>query len=145
MTGARTFIVTAAAVLALSLSGASSLHSLSAAEAYLPSDVLFEQPSLAGVEGNYIVPPAARRPPPPGIFHMILWQPNPNRSDGMLVPTDWGAGERTGFYPSAPVDRHQAGFRNSPGTSTVQIDGDTVGAYINSADLPAGSHKYKMM
>jgi len=63
----------------------------------------------------------------------------------MLVPTQWAAGAKTGFYPSAPVDKHQSGFRDIPGTTTVQADGDTVGAYINSADLPAGSHKYKMM
>ena len=108
-------------------------------------ETLFEQPSLDGIAGNFFVPPAAHKPPPVGIFSLILWQPNPNRGDGMLVPTQWAAGAKTGFYPSAPVDRHQSGFRDIPGTTTVQADGDTVGAYINSADLPAGSHKYKMM
>ena len=119
--------------------------SFSVAQAASATEVLFEQPSLDGVEGNFIVPPAEHRPPTTGVFHMILWQPNPNRSDGMLVPTDWKAGDKTGFYPTPPVDKHQAGYRNAPGVSTVQIDGDTVGAYINSADLPEGSHKYKMM
>jgi len=117
----------------------------SVATAYSPSDVLFEQSSLDGVEGNYIVPTAAHRPPSHGVFHIILWQPNPNRSDGMLVPTDWKAGDKTGFYPSSPIDKHEAGFRNAAGATTLQIDGDTVGAYINSADLPEGSHLYKMM
>src|SRR5450755_764973 len=110
-----------------------------------PAVVLFEQPLLDGVDGNFIVPRADHRPPPPGAFHMILWQPNPNRADGKAVPVTWNAGDRTGFYPAAPVDKHQAGFRDAAGTSTVQIAGDTVGAYINSADLPAGSHKDKMM
>jgi len=145
MNEASSFIVSAAVVLTLSLTGAGSLNSLSVTQANASSDVLFEQPSLDGVEGNYLVPPAAHRPPPAGTFHMILWQPNPNRPDGMLVPTEWIAGDKTGFYPSAPVDRHQASFRNGSGISTLQIDGDTVGAYINSADLPAGSHKFKMM
>jgi hypothetical protein len=134
-----------ATVLQLAFPAVGCFSLFSVATAYSPSDVLFEQSSLDGVEGNYIVPTVQHRPPTPGIFHIILWQPNPNRADGMLVPTDWKAGEKTGFYPSSPVDRHQAGFRNAPGTSTLQIDGDTVGAYINSADLPEGSHLYKMM
>jgi hypothetical protein len=118
------------------------------ARASAPSESLFEQSSLDGATGNYLVPLAgagAHRPPSNGVFHIILWQPNPNRSDGMLVPTGWSAGDKTGFYPSAPVEKHQAGFRDASGASTLQIDGDVVGAYLNSADLPAGSHGYKMM
>jgi len=139
------FIGGATPVLALTaaLVGCFSSFSVALADAF--SGVLFEQPSLNGVEGNFIVPRAEHIRPPAGAFHMILWQPNPNRSDGMLVPTDWKAGEKTGFYPAPPVDKHQAGYRNAPGSSTVQIDGDTVGAYINSADLSGGSHKFKMM
>jgi len=115
------------------------------AQAAALQETLFEQPSLDGIAGNFFVPPAAHKPPPVGVFSLILWQPNPNRADGMLVPTQWAAGAKTGFYPSTPVDKHQSGFRDTPGTTTVQADGDTVGAYINSADLPAGSHKDKMM
>lgn len=115
------------------------------AHASAPPEVLFEQTSLGGVEGNYLVPLAQHRPPSSGAFHMILWQPNPNRSDGMLVPTSWRAGDKTGFYPSEPVAGHQSAFRDVPGSSVMQIDGDTVGAYINSADLREGSNGYKMM
>jgi hypothetical protein len=115
------------------------------AQAHASSSILFEQPSLDGVAGNFFVPPAEHKPPPTGVFVLILWQPNPNRPDGMLVPAAWLAGEKTGFYPSAPIDKHEAGFRNAPETTTVQADGDTVGAYINSADLPEGSHQFKMM
>jgi hypothetical protein len=107
--------------------------------------VLFEQPALDGVDGHFIVPPAEHKKPEPGAFHIILWQPNPNRADGMLSPTEWKAGDKTGFYPSAPLQRHQEAFRDAAGASTVQIDGDTVGVYLNSNDLPGGSHKYKMM
>jgi len=52
---------------------------------------------------------------------MILWQPNPSSSNG------------------------QRGFQNTTGTSTAQMDGDTVGAYINSADLPGSPVGRKMM
>jgi len=145
MTGVKNLIARTAAALALISPVVGYLSSFSVAQAYAPSDVLFEQRSLDGVEGNYTVPLAEHRPPPTGVFHMILWQPNPNRPDGMLVPTAWKAGDKTGFYPSAPIDKHQAGFRDAPGVSTLQIDGDTVGAFVNSADLPEGSHNFKMM
>jgi hypothetical protein len=138
-----------AAVLATALqaafAAAGCFASASVATAAAAPEVLFEQSSLDGIEGHYSVPTAEHRPPTPGVFHILLWQPNPNRPDGTLVPTDWKAGDKTGFYPSSPLDRHQAGFRNAPGSTTLQIDGDTVGAYIKSADLPQGSHLFKMM
>ena len=56
--------------------------------------VLFEQPALDGVDGHFIVPPAEHKKPEPGAFHIILWQPNPNRADGMLSPTEWKAGDK---------------------------------------------------
>jgi hypothetical protein len=152
MNGGKSFAAKAARVLAAPVpawiySVVFFFSAFSVAQASAPPDVLFEQSSLDGVEGkgNYLVPLAEHRPPPTGVFHMIMWQPNPSRSDGMLVPTGWRAGDKTGFYPSDPVDRHQGGFRDAPGSSVLQIDGDTVGAYINSADLPGGSNGYKMM
>jgi hypothetical protein len=139
------FSVRAAAVLTLTSLLVGCLSSGAGAQASAASTMLFAQPSLDGIVDNFFVPAAEHRPPRVGIFTLILWQPNPNRQDGKLVPTDWSAGERTGFYPSVPLARHQAGFRDVHGTSTVQADGDTVGAYINSADLPTGSHQFKMM
>jgi hypothetical protein len=139
------FIARGATVLALVSYLVGCLSSGPVAQASAPADILFEQPSLDGIAGHFFVPPAVHHPPPQGVFALILWQPNPNRPDGMLTPTGWGAGLKTGFYPSDPVTSHQAGFRDAPGTSTVQVDGETVGAYINSADLPEGSHRYKMM
>jgi len=139
------FSVRAAAVLTLISLLVGCLLSGAGAQASTAPTVLFEQPSLDGIVNNFFVPPAEHRPPRVGIFTLILWQPNPYRQDGMLVPTEWAAGEKTGFYPSMPLGRHQAGFRDAYGTSTVQADRDTVGAYINSADLPTGSHQFKMM
>jgi hypothetical protein len=141
----RSFSVIAGAAAVIAGAVAVLATSFAVAQADSSSSTLFEQPSLDGVAGNFFVPPAVHKPPPSGVFALILWQPNPNRPDGMLVPTAWGAGGKTGFYPSAPVEKHQAGFRDASATTTVQADGDTVGAYINSADLPEGSHEYKMM
>jgi hypothetical protein len=75
---------------------------------------------------------------------MVLWQPNPYQSTGLLVTTGWNAGSLTGFTPlSATIA--QLGFQNLVGTSTAQMEGDTVGAYLNSKDLPVSTTDQKMM
>src|SRR5215472_11627449 len=61
--------------------------------------LVFEQPTLTGIRGNFHVPQAEHRYPDEHPFNLLLWQVNPNRSDGELVPTTWKAGDRTGFYP----------------------------------------------
>jgi hypothetical protein len=76
---------------------------------------------------------------------MVLWQPNPSNAEGQLVPTAWDAGSQTGFTPSSSLNATQLGFQNKPGTSTAQMDGDTVGAYLNSANLPGAPVGQKMM
>lgn len=91
------------------------------------------------------MPTAVHSPAPIGVFEMILWQPNPSSSDGQLVPTDWNAASMTGFAPASPLNSMQLGFQNAAGTSTAQMDGDTVGAYLNSADLPGSPVDQKMM
>jgi hypothetical protein len=74
-----------------------------------------------------------------------LWQPNPDLSNGQLVPTVWDAGAQTGFTPSSPLSATQLGFQNKVGTSTAQMGSDVVGAYLNSADLPSSTPGQKMM
>ncbi len=106
--------------------------------------VLFEQPVTSGIAGNFVVPPASHNAPPKGAFTMVLWQPNRFQSNGELVPTTWDAATQTGFTPSN-VALAQLGFQNLSGTSTAQIEGETVGAYINSVDLPPSTADQKMM
>jgi hypothetical protein len=105
---------------------------------------LFEQPQESGISGHLVVPLANHTPAPTGVFELVLWQPNPFVSDGELVPTTWDAGAQTGFVPSSPSTM-QLGFQNQNGTTTAQMDGDTVGAYLNSADLPGSPDGQKMM
>jgi hypothetical protein len=102
--------------------------------------IIFEQPQVSGIAGNFIVDHAS----PQGSFAMVLWQPNRYQVNGQLVPTTWDAGAETGFTPS-PVSGAELGFQNRAGTSTAQMEGDTVGAYINSADLPPSNADQKMM
>jgi hypothetical protein len=106
---------------------------------------MFAQPILNGIAGTFHVPLKERKSASDPVFSLLLWQPNPNQSNGELVPTSWSAGDMTGFYPTGSLSDEQAGFRDEPKTSTVQIAGDTVGAYLNSRDLPQGSQGDKMM
>lgn len=99
--------------------------------------VLWQQPTLAGIAGNLNV----RKPHPVGQFGLVLWQPNPSTPNGDLVPSTWSAGDKTGFYPTGAGE---LSFKDATGSSTAQAQGDTVGAYINSADIKA-STEFKMM
>jgi hypothetical protein len=106
--------------------------------------VLFQQPQESGIAGQFFVPLATHTPPQTGIFELILWQPNPDTADGELVPVTWDAGSETGFTPTSPSTA-QLGFQNQAGTSTAQMEGGTVGAYINSANLPGSPAGQTMM
>jgi len=106
--------------------------------------MLFEQPQESGIAGQFAVPVASHTAPPKGVFALVLWQENPFTSNGQLVTTGWDAGSQTGFTPASAMTA-QLGFRNQTGTSTAQMEDDTVGAYINSQDLPQSSADQKMM
>jgi hypothetical protein len=107
--------------------------------------VIFQQPTLDGISGNFHVPLAEHKYPSDHPFNLLLWQKNPNRPDGQLVPTTWAAGDMTGFYPTPPLEKKEAAFRDVPGSSTLQVDGDTIGVYLKSSDLPVGTDFGKMM
>jgi hypothetical protein len=108
--------------------------------------VIFQQPQESGINGHLFVPLAAKAENlPVGEFGLILWQPDPSTSNGQLVPVTWEASSATGFAPSPPLTTTQLGFTSSAGTSTAQMDGDTVGAYLNSQNLPSSPTGQKMM
>jgi len=96
---------------------------------------LFEQPQESSITGNVVVPTADKSSPPTGTFILDVEQSDPFTTNGELVPTAWNVSSQTGFAPSNPMS-DQLGFQNTPGTSTAQMDADTVGAYINSKDVP---------
>lgn len=106
--------------------------------------ILFEQPLVSGAGGNLVVPPATHTPPPKGVFSMVLWQPDRYTTNGLPVVTGWNAGSRTGFTPAAQLSA-QLGFQHQSGTTTGQMEGETVGAYLNSQDLPPSTTDQKMM
>lgn len=99
--------------------------------------VLFEQGAVDDLARSFLVPgadPQHPNPVPTDRLVLVLWQPNPKRSDGTLVPTSWAAGDKTGFYPTPPLE-HQLGFEDRPGTTTVEAQGGVVGAYLNSQEV----------
>ena len=106
--------------------------------------VLFEQPVMSGISDNFYVAFASRGGMPNGSYDMVIEQPDPFTKTGLLVPTTWDAGSQTGFTPTSPSTA-QLGFRAQAGTSTAQIEGDTVGAYLNSQDLPTTRTNRLMM
>jgi hypothetical protein len=105
---------------------------------------LFEQPLESGIASNMFVAHVTKAGMPKGTFDLVLLQPNPETSTGYLVPTSWNAGSKTGFEPASPSIA-QLGFRNQVGASTAQMEGDTVGAYLNSKDLPTTLSNQLMM
>ncbi len=106
--------------------------------------MLFEQPLESGIAKNFFVAHVTKQGLPTGVWDLVALQPNPDTSTHALVPTSWDAGSKTGFVPTSPSTA-QLGFRNEAGTSTAQMEGDTVGAYINSADLPTTRSNQLMM
>jgi hypothetical protein len=125
-------------------SGTGSVTASSGGTSTSDATTLFTQPQEVGIAGKLAVPPATHTAVPVGTFTLVLWQPNPFQAQGLLVPTGWDAGSQTGFTPSNPSTA-QLGFQDLPGTSTAQMEGDTVGAYINSQDLSPSTTDQKMM
>jgi len=108
------------------------------------STVFFEQPLESGIANRVYVAHVDHGGLPTGSWDLVVLQKDPFTATGRLVPTSWNAGSKTGFVPASPSTA-QLGFRNQVGTSTAQMEGDTVGAYINSRDLPTTLSNQKMM
>jgi hypothetical protein len=97
--------------------------------------VLFEQPTESGIFNHIYVAHVSKGGMPHGSFDMIFEQPDPFTSTGNLVANSWDAGSQTGFTPNDPSTA-QLAFRSTAGSSTAQMEGGVVGAYLNSKDLP---------
>lgn len=108
-------------------------------------NTLFQQPAeTSGIAGNMFIPLANKKQLPIGAFGLEGWQANPFTSDGLLVPNGYNMSAMTGFSPPAPINQ-QLGFHNTGRSSVAQMEGGTVGAYLNSADLPGAPDGQKMM
>jgi hypothetical protein len=108
------------------------------------TNVLFEQPTEGDIAGNIYVAHVTKGGMPMGTFDLLVEQPDPLTSSGNLVHTLWDAGAKTGFVPGSPSTA-QLGFLDVVGATTAQMEGGTVGAYLNSKDLPTKLTSQKMM
>jgi hypothetical protein len=106
--------------------------------------VLFEQPTESGIADKVWVAHVTKGGMPTGSFDMIVMQSDPHTATGNLVSNSWDAGAVTGFVPTSPSGA-QLSFTGKTGSSTAQMQGDTVGAYINSTDLPTTKTNQLMM
>ncbi|WP_428395316.1 hypothetical protein [Lichenicoccus sp.] len=102
---------------------------------------IFKQPVVTGTKGNFCV----KCNFPPGHFNIVQWESNPQSADGGDVPTDRDIGHKTGFHPAVNKETTQVSLRNTNVSSGAQMAGRTVGAYINSADLPNGAPSNKFI
>jgi len=127
-------------VLGLALTAVGTIGSTSVAG----TTTLLEQPSESGIANHIYVAHVDKGGLPQGSWNLVAFQKDPFTSTGYLVPTSWNAGSKTGLVPTSPSTA-QLGFRNQVGTSTAQMEGDTVGAYLNSKDLPTTLSDQKMM
>src|SRR5438552_8853994 len=110
----------------------------SLSSAQTPSQtLLFEQPELNGVPGNFFVPSSSveeNKYPTSPPFKLIFWQGNPFQANGELVLSTWDAKTKTGLdVGDDPYAQYS--LKSSGPSSTVQIKGRRVGVYLNSADL----------
>lgn len=114
--------------------------------------VLFAQPEVRDIGDRFYV--AERRPL--GQWVMTSWQHSPFTAEGKFVPVGWDPGPKTGLSIAGPRRNAQRGMQDAAGTTTGQMHGPAVGAYLNSADLSVegrneqgrplpGSGGYKMM
>lgn len=91
--------------------------------------ILLEQPSNATLAEHFHL--SAKRVISP--FALKAIQVNPNTSNGAFVPASWPMGTKTGFFPPPGC---QLGMTDTPGSTGVQIAGDTIGVYLNSVGVP---------
>ena len=96
--------------------------------------LLFQQPEIeVGDIGERIF---IRERRPLGKWVMVSHQESPYIEGGKpFVPVDWDPVEKTGLSIPGNRAQNQRGYRNQAGTTVCQMYGNTVGAYINSADL----------
>lgn len=100
--------------------------------------LILNQPTdLPGAAGQLYIGGISGRPPT-NQFYLQTTQTRP------FVPTGWGAGALTGFSPVNPATA-QLGYSAAGPVTTVQAEGDTVGALILGADWPEGSPNGKLM
>jgi hypothetical protein len=103
--------------------------------------VLFVQPTVSGI--NWVCPPSGPNVPKKQ-YVMNFVQADRFTGDGNPVVSTVDVSALTGFAPVNPATA-QRGFQNASGHSVAQMEGGTVGAYLNSNDLAPSASDSKLM
>ena len=100
----------------------------------IKEQLIFEQPNVeVGDIGDRIFVKEKR---PLKKWLMISWQESPYIEGGKpFVAVYRDPAEKTGFSIPGNRDLYQRGYRNKTGTTVCQMYGNTVAAYLNSAEL----------
>ena len=99
----------------------------------ITEQLIFAQPEvgIGDIEGRMFIMETT----PLKKWLMISWQASPYIKEKKFVSVDWDPVEKTGFSIPGNHALNQRGYRNEAGTTVCQMFGNTVGAYLNSADL----------
>jgi len=103
-----------------------------------PAAYFQQQPAASGINGALYVAGSSAPEPPNNVFGLVALEAPPVS----YVGTAWNAGNLTGFTPTVQNYTTQLGYANTSGnnpTTTAQMQGNTVGAYLQSVDFPGGS------
>ena len=102
---------------------------------------LLQQATVTGISGNLFVAGAKGAgggDPPKGTFAMVSDQTNPLTGSGLFQVNTWDPSALTGFKPNNPSGAQLAYAATGP-TTIAQYEGNTLGVYLRSADLPSGA------
>ncbi len=102
---------------------------------------LLQQATVTGIAGNLFVNGARGAgggDPPKGTFALVSDQANPLTSSGLFQVNTWDPSALTGFRASNPSGAQLAYAATGP-TTIAQYEGNTLGVYLQSADLASGA------
>lgn len=139
----RAMLIVALTVAAYGGSGSAAAEP-SAADKPQATTMIFQQPTLTGIADNWYVANVSTGGLPQGVFTLVAWNPNIHDKSGEYVASTWDAAADTGFTPSN-LSEAQLSMQNKTGSTTAQIEGNIVGAYINAKDLKAPAVNQQMM
>jgi hypothetical protein len=103
--------------------------------------LLLQQATVTGIAGNLFVAGAKGAgggDPPKGTFALVSDQTNPLTGSGLFQVNTWDPSALTGFKANNPSGGQLAYSATGP-TTIAQYEGNTLGVYLQAADLPSGT------
>ena len=111
------------------------------ASSAMADSLLFRQPSLTQILGNFCVRCAAE----PGRFHITQWESNPGTASGEDIQSNQNMAPHIGLRRPSEATQSQVSLSNKPGASGLQVSGEAVGAFISSTDVAPDTPQQKFI